>query len=131
MDNPTDVIRCFVLYETRQIVFKDLDTTSNISFIAFTSLSLLLPTVSYSPFPNLLYRGILFIGLTKLGFNSKFATPKAVSTSRLKTKLAERCSIFSVASIYSCVVSFQYGLSGKLQSSMYFSYSLGGTSGKS
>ncbi len=68
---------------------------------------LLLPTVSYSPFSNLLYKGILLIGSTKSGFNSKVATPDVSGTSsiRVKAKLAGRkCSNLSVASIYSCVV---------------------------
>ena len=72
---------------------------------AILVLSLLLPAISYSPFSNLLYRGILLIGLTKLGFNSKFATPNVSGVSFIKAKLAGRkCSNLSVASLYSCVV---------------------------
>ena len=74
--------------------------------ILIFKLSLLLSAVSYSPFSNLLYKGIRLIDLTKSGFNSKFATTNVSGVSYIKAKLAGRkYGSLSDASIYSCVVS--------------------------
>jgi len=73
--------------------------------VALILLSLFEEAVWYSPFSNLLNRGILFIGFLNSSLSSKLAIPIAPSASLYNINVAGKISFsFSVASLYNLVI---------------------------